>query len=353
MKNFNLLIANLYLKPIIIILALCALIAGLFSCAGAPATMVSEKPSGAYAWPPPPATPRIKWLTQWSDRYDFGKPSQVMEFLVGKERVEKLRRPNGVVADAAGNVFVAEPEIRTIFVFDQEKRVLRFMGMGTVAGPIGLAIDNKRNILYVSDTRLNKVFAFNKDTSSLVMTIGGPGEFKNPSGMVYDEQRERLYVADTQNHAVKVFDKEGRPLFTIGTRGKDEGEFNFPSYVAMDKSGRLFVVDSFNFRVQIFDAEGNFLKKFGKLGDSTGYFTRPHGIGVDSEGHIYVVDAAFNNFQIFNEDGRLLLWVGGVGQQPGQFYLPTGMYIDSKDRIYISDTFNRRVQVFQYLKEKI
>ena len=310
-----------------------------------------EKASGEYVWPSPPANPRIKWVTQWRDKNDFVKTSAVFELLVGKERIERLRRPNGVVADAAGNVYVAESEIRVIFVFDQARKTLRFLGMGTVAGPIGLAMDNKRGILYVSDSRLDKIFLFSKDSGSLVGSIGGPGEFKNPSGMVYDEQRERLYVADTQNHTVKVFDKDSKPLFTIGTRGSEDGNFNFPSYLAIDKSGRLFVVDSFNFRIQIFDASGNFIKKFGKLGDASGSFSRPVGIGVDSDAHVYVVDTSFSNFQIFDENGRLLLWVGGSGKKPGEFYLPTGMYIDSQDKIYVSDTFNQRVQVFQYLKE--
>lgn len=312
-----------------------------------------QKPTGNYVWPLPPATPRIKWITQWSDRNDFGRPSEVLEFLVGKERVERLRRPNGVVTDNAGNVYVADAEIRVIFVFDIEKKALRFLGMGAVAGPIGLAMDNKRGIIYVSDTRLDKVFAFNKDTGDIILTIGGPSEFKNPSGMVYDEERDRLYIADTQNHVVKVFNKDGQPLFTIGKRGSESGEFNFPSYVALDRAGRLFVVDSFNFRVQIFDTEGKFLKKFGKLGDSSGYFSRPQGVGVDSDGNIYVVDAAFNNFQIFNEEGKLLLWVGNTGTKPGEFYLPTGMYVDKNDKIYVSDTYNHREQVFQYLKQQI
>jgi len=310
-----------------------------------------KKFTGNYAWPLPPASPKIKWVTQWSDRYDFGKPSEVFEFLVGKERIEKLRRPNGIVADSAGNVYVADSEIRVIFVFDVEKKALRFLGMGSVAGPIGLAMDDKRGILYVSDTRLDKVLALNKTTGDIVLSVGGPGEFKNPSGLVYDDQRDRLYVADTQNHVVKAFDQNGRILFTIGKRGTENGEFNFPSYVALDKNGRLYVVDSFNFRVQIFDPEGKFVKKFGKLGDASGYFTRPEGIGVDSEGHVYVADASFNNFQIFNEEGKLLLWVGNAGTKPGEFYLPTGLFVDRNDRIYVSDTFNRRAQVFQYLKE--
>jgi DNA-binding beta-propeller fold protein YncE len=318
-------------------------------CASTP-TKGEESPKGEYIWPKPPATPKIKWLSQWSNRNDFSKASEVLEFLIGKERVERLRRPTGVVADSAGNIYVADSEMRIVFLFDMERQSLSFLGMGSLAGPVGLAIDNKRGILYVSDSRLNKVFATNKRTGDVVMTIGSPSEFKNPSGIVFNEEKGWLYVADTHNHIIKVFDREGRQLFTIGKRGSDNGEFNFPSYLALDRNGRLYVVDSFNFRIQIFDAEGNYINKFGRLGDSSGFFSRPGGIGVDSEGHIYVVDSAFNNFQIFDNAGKLLLWVGNAGGKPGEFYLPLGMYIDSADRIYVADTFNRRIQVFQYLK---
>jgi len=332
-----------------ILFVLClVLMATLFACTTSPT--VPDKPAGEYIWPSPPATSRIKWLTQWSNRYDFGKPSDVMEFLIGKERVERLRRPNGVVTDTAGNVYVADSEAHVVFVFDQEKKALRFLGLGRLGFPVGIAMDNKRGVVYVSDSKFDKVFGFDKNSDDVKLTFGGPSEFKNPSGMVYDEQRERLYVADTQNHAVKAFESGGRHLFTIGKRGLEDGEFNFPSYVALDKTGKIYVVDSFNFRVQVFDPDGKYIRKFGKLGDASGAFSRPAGIGVDSDGNIHVVDTAFNNFQIFNIEGRLLLWIGTTGKKPGEFYLPTGLYIDNEDRIYVSDTYNQRVQVFQYLK---
>jgi DNA-binding beta-propeller fold protein YncE len=339
---------KLFVLPFLLILLFFFLLS-LTSCASTSSSTPQEL-TGEYVWPKPPAQPKIKWLAKWSDRNDFGKASQVLEFLVGKERVEKLRRPNGVVADAAGNIYVADSEMRMVICFDIDKKTMRFLGMGSIAGPIGLAIDEKRGIVYVSDSRLNKVFGISKSSGNVTITIGSADEFKNPSGMVFDEERGRLYIADTHHHIIKVFDRDANPLFTIGKRGDADGEFNFPSYLAIDRNGKLYVMDSFNFRVQIFDQDGKFLKKFGKLGDSSGSFSRPHGIGVDSEGHIYVVDSAFNNFQIFDDGGRLLLWVGNSGTKPGQFYLPTGMYIDRQDRIYVADTFNRRIQVFQYMK---
>jgi len=318
-------------------------------CATLP-SKTSANTSKEYVWPKPPAPARIKWITQWSNRYDFGKPSEVLEFLVGKERIERIQRPNGVVADDVGNVYAVDSAMRQVFVFDVEKKKLVLLGAGIFAGPVGIALDSKRGVLYVSDSRLNKVFGISKETGDVVMTLGGPAEFKNPSGMVFDGQRDHLYVADTQNHVIKIFDRDGQPVSTIGRRGQEDGEFNFPSYLALDKNGRLYVVDSFNFRVQIFDSDGKFLKKFGKLGDTSGTFSRPTGIGVDSDGNIYVIDSAFNNVQIFNYNGELLLWVGNTGTKTGEFYLPSGMYIDNSDRIYVSDTFNGRIQVFQYLK---
>jgi hypothetical protein len=97
-------------------LILAVMISACFSCSTAPpAVIIPDKPSGEYIWPSPPATPKIKWLTNWSSRYDFGKPSQFMELLIGKERVEQLRRPNGVITDAAGNIYVADSESHIVF----------------------------------------------------------------------------------------------------------------------------------------------------------------------------------------------------------------------------------------------
>ena len=101
--------------------------------------------------------------------------------------------------------------------------------------------------------------------------------------------------------------QKARPLFTFGARGDKDGEFNFPSNVAIErKTGNVYIVDTQNFRIQVFDKGGKFVKRFGQIGDAPGTFTRPKGIGIDSEGHIYVADAAFDNLQIFDEKGQVL-----------------------------------------------
>ena len=140
-----------------------------------------------------------------------------------------LFRPNGVIADNAGNVYVADSQLHKIFVFDVEKRILRFLGEGVLETPIGLAIDNRRGIVFVSDPNLGTVSGLDKNTGKVVMTFKiTKDEVNKPTGMVYDEERERLYVSDTKNHTIRVYDKKGDPLFTIGKRGDGDRGVPYP-----------------------------------------------------------------------------------------------------------------------------
>jgi len=74
-------------------------------------------------------------------------------------------------------------------------------------------------------------------------------------------------------------------------------------------------------------------------------------VAVDREGHIYVVEGLHDVVQIFDQDGRFLLGFGEPGHSAGEFWLATGIAI-ANDRIYVADSSNRRVQVFEYLKEE-
>jgi DNA-binding beta-propeller fold protein YncE len=307
------------------------------------------KPTGEYFWPSPPDPPRIKWVTQWSSAYDFGGPNPMLTFLIGEERADVLTRPSDVVADSAGNIYVADPDRSMIYVFDLEKKAVRYLGEGAVSAPTTLAIDNATGVLYITDAKRHQVVALDKNSGRTITFIGA-GEMKNASGIAFDGTTGRVYISDSKSHDIKVFEKGGKFLFTIGKRGMEDGEFNFPTSLAF-RHGKLYVVDALNYRVQIFDADGKFLMKFGNIGDSPGHFSRPKGIGIDSLGNIYVVDVAFSNFQVFDKDGQLLLFVGQTGaKDPGAFNLPSGLYVDERDMIYVADTFNKRVQVFQYLK---
>ncbi|MFQ5852010.1 MAG: 6-bladed beta-propeller [Candidatus Binatia bacterium] len=317
------------------------------------APKVVEKPVN-LVWPNPPETPRIKYLRSFSGADEFGASmtDAWLESFFGKDSGRTLAKPYGVATDQEGRVYVTDTGQGMVWVFDEANKKVSFLGtsgQGALKTPIGIAVD-KNGIVFVADAKLKRVYGFDQK-GELKVAIGKKGELERPTGVAIDPTTNHLYVSDTRLHKIRVYDaNNGEFVKEIGERGKEDGQFNFPTNLFI-RGDKLYVTDTGNFRVQLLDLEGNFIRNVGKLGDRPGNLARPKGVAADSENHIYVVDAAFDNFQIFDEKGGLLLFVGQAGSQPGRFWLPAGIHIDEKDRVYVVDSYNHRVQVFQYLGE--
>jgi DNA-binding beta-propeller fold protein YncE len=334
-----------------IILAAALVLAGAL-----PAQAGKTKPAQDIVWPPPPEKARIRYLEtiRSSDDILTGFTRTLRRFILGQNSAEvQLKLPYGVAVDSQGKLYVTDYGFGTVAVFDKQARKAYYLGKTgttTLAGPVGIAI-GQGDAVFVSDTKLAKVFKFAPDGRLLQVLGNKPGEFASPSAVAVDRSRDVLYVLDSQLHRILTYRaSDGTPLGTIGERGSGPGAFNFPTNLYVDQqTGRLFVSDTMNFRVQIFDQDGRFIRSFGELGDGPGMIARSRGIALDREGHIYLVDAAFNNFQLFDQEGQLLLWVGQAGREAGQFDSPAGIFIDGRNYIYVADRLNARVQIFQFL----
>jgi len=337
-------------------LTVCALVilSGLVlsGCAG-----VEQKPvpKGEAVWPLPPEKARYKFVAEYRGRRDL-EDSDMLRFLGEQEEVF-LERPQGVVADNKGSIYVSDIKMLKVFVFDLEKKKFRTIGdsgIRKVVIPLGLAIDNKNGLLFVADGGPKQVLAYDKDSGDLKFVIGQqPGTFLRPVTVAVNPDTRRIYVGDTKLQQVKVFDYESRLLFSVGKEGKrseeDDG-FNVPAQIALDRAGNLYVADMFNRYIKKFSPDGKFIEKIGYgTGLSSGNFSKLVGVAVDSEDHVYGLDTEFCNFQVFDQQNRLLLAVGEPGRGPQRMFMPTNIFIDEKDRIYITDTGNKLVKVIQYL----
>lgn len=308
------------------------------------------------AWPPPPQTPRIRFLRSIDaslGQAEDSKSAVFLAWLTGeKGSVLPLVSPYGVAADGAGRVWVADIGIRALHVYDlAEEKISYWTSAGEVplVSPVGVALDQNRKRIFVADSVAAKVYVYTT-LGKYVTTWEPPGGFSRPGGLATDAAGN-LYVVDVLKATVEIFSPDGAVVRTLTSGLPPDFSFNRPTAVAVDAQGRIFVCDAMNFRVEVFGPDGKTLRGFGQVGDVPGSFARPRGIAVDSDGHVYVVDAAFENVQIFDVEGRLLLNFGGSGEGPGQFSLPSGIFIDRQDRIYVADPQNQRIQVFQYLPE--
>lgn len=157
--------------------------------------------------------------------------------------------------------------------------------------------------------------------------------------------------------------------------GSGNGQFNFPSDIAVDSSGNIYVLDSSNNRVQKFNSSFAYQSQFGTLGASEGQFGITNGIEVDELDNIYIVDALNNRIQKFNSSGvfqSMFGWgvdtganvfetctsgcqAGISGSGNGQFDFlnidnglsgASDIAFDSGGNIYIVDSGNSRIQKF-------
>lgn len=85
----------------------------------------------------------------------------------------------------------------------------------------------------------------------------------------------------------------------LGSVGFADGQFNEPTYLAVDKAGHLMVCDSGNHRIQVLKLNGEFVAKFGTQGSELGQFDEPYSIAVLSDGRIVVSDVNNYRIQIF------------------------------------------------------
>lgn len=305
-------------------------------------------------WPAAPQAPRIRLVRVVARPEDLGiRPSllgRLGELLIGRPQ-EQFVRPTSMAA-RGGSLYVADPGAQALWILNPQAhrfRRIQTAGRRRLVSPVAVAIGRDRRI-YLADSFLAEVLVYDP-LGRWLSTIASPA-LQRPAGLAYDEALDRLYVADSGAHQVLIFSGDGKATGFLGRRGIGNGEFNFPTHVAVDRRGTLYVTDALGFRIQRFASDGTFAGQFGRHGDTSGDFAMPKGVAVDSQGHIYVAEALFDAVQIFDREGRFLLAFGERGTAPGQFWLPGGLFIDPRDRIYVADAYNQRVQVFEYVADQ-
>jgi hypothetical protein len=204
----------------------------------------------------------------------------------GTNRDATFKDPEGLAADAAGNLYVADTygqTIRRITPVGTNWVVTTIAGTAGNGGsndgtngdaqfffPAGIAVDASNN-LYVTDSGYNtireitpvgtnwvvKTIAGTAGNTGLIDGTNGDAEFNYPLSLTVDSAGN-LYVADTDNNAIRKVSPVGTNWVTTTLAGAMDGSagatngigstvlFDNPYGITVDHAGRLFVSDTLN-----------------------------------------------------------------------------------------------------------
>jgi len=237
--------------------------------------------------------------------------------------------PNRIALDVNGNLYIldgVDPRIRKISPAadvstyagtespgfnDGNADVARFKEAGG-----GIVADARGNI-YVADTYNNRIRKVS--LSGEVTTIagngtagfnngnGGTAQFFNPGGIAIDQQGN-LYISDRGNYRIRRITPGGQVSTFAGSglQGDEDGtaalaRFNAPLDLVIDNEGNLYVTD--NHRIRKISAQGVVSTVAGSTpgyadGDGvSAKFYYPAGMGLDAQGNIYVGDLLNNRIR--------------------------------------------------------
>jgi DNA-binding beta-propeller fold protein YncE len=236
------------------------------------------------------------------------------------------------------------------FRYDRTIGLLAQTGRG-FSLPVDFAF-GQEGVIYV----LNRGTPVQRNTHVTICTVdgdyhadfggygSGDGQFIWPTSIAVDRDGH-VYISSESEHRIQKFSKTGQFLGKWGTPGGGDGELDRPSGMAFDGDENLYVVDHLNNRIQKFTKDGKFLLKWGVKGEGEGQFNLPWGIGLDAAGDVYVADWRNDRIQKFNAEGQFLAAYGRPGHGEGEFHRPSSVAVDRDGNMYVADWGNNRVQV--------
>jgi hypothetical protein len=246
----------------------------------------------------------------------------------------RLKHPSGVLADTAGNVYIADSNTCAIRMIDTEGRIW------AVAGGNG---DGSRG-------------------------DGGPAieaQLSLPTMMVLDSLG-RLVIADRDNHAIRRVEPDGTIITIAGGNGRgssgDGGpatgaQLFCPRGLAIDPADALFVTDRDNNSIRRIDPDGTISTVLGARpllrSPWRVRLSHPRGLGFDLDGKLHVADRNHHAIHRLDRPGKATTIAGGNGEgyegdggpaTAATFRYPSGVVFDVDGNAYISDHLNHAIR---------
>jgi polygalacturonase/sugar lactone lactonase YvrE len=239
-----------------------------------------------------------------------------------------LVSPRGVAVDAQGDIFISDENKSMIRMVEAATgQIWTLAGNGSsgysgdggpsydakVKNPEGISLDRAGN-LYIADSKNYVIREIN--TAGIISTVagsdvegysgdGGPAT-EAQLGVVLDVSTDaagNIYIADSTYSVIREVDVATGYISTIAGNGSNSfsGPYDYygwatetpiirPAGVTADPYGNLYIADSGSGIVYYYDAETGWMQPINMTSEG------PYGVALDSQGNLYFAD--YGNFAI-------------------------------------------------------
>lgn len=316
-----------------------------------------------------------------------GSAGAASGFADGSATDARFNNPTGVVADGAGNIYVADKFNNSIRQINTAGAVTTLSGNGTVGfvdgvvsvarfnSPAGIAMDARGRIFVADQTnqRIRRIaprvvtvstFAGN-GVAGRVNGIGAAAQFSYPIGLC--ATATNLLVAEAGNHDVRMISYSNSEVSTVvgftGGFGYRNGFFqgalfNAPTGVTfVPSSSALFITDLYNNSIReklgfyVYGYAGSTSPGYADGQYSNARFNNPTGITSDASGNLYVADWGNHRIRKISPSGFVSTLAGGgvAGFADGQgtaakFNGPYSVAVDANGNVYVAEIYNSRIR---------
>ena len=196
--------------------------------------------------------------------------------------------------------------------------------------PRGLALDEPNQLIYIADCGNSRIQIVS--FAGKFLKRFGQGILNEPWGIAVTE--DNVFVIDRFFHALLQFSKKDYKLVRrTGTKGRGEGQLDYPRGLCTDCNGDVYVAESNNNRVSVFSKGLNFQKHL-----FTQQLSYPLDVKVTPDS-VVVLDRSPNRIHFFSRSGALLRSCVTQGKD-GMVYSPQFFCLDPAGNILITD-YNR------------
>ena len=227
-----------------------------------------------------------------------------------------LDKPIGIAVDSQSRIYVGNDGNGSVAVYNANLTLSHRLGTGAgeFKKPNSIAIGTN-GLVYVVDSKAHRIKVYNQDGTS-AFTIGAwgkeDGAFNFPTGLAIDEARSELYVTDlgifidpqygeTAGGRVQVFDLTGAFKRSFGEYGTGDGKIIRPFGIAIDGTSKVYVTDGFQGVVHVFDAFGTPVETVYNLDHQ---MKTPIGVAVSKDNRLYIASTNTATVEVYGLDGH-------------------------------------------------